>query len=132
MEIPLRICNLAGLCLEIRQMFSMNLAQKPLDFYIKVDPEFPDLVLIDEVRVRQILFNLVGNAVKFTEEGEITLSLSCMKTHEAVYTITLVVKDSGIGIAPEFQSKLSGLWTARTPGDAKIRRHGIRLDGTSA
>lgn len=106
MEIHYESVNLARLCLEIRQMFSMNLAQKPLGFYIKVDPEFPDLVLIDEVRVRQILFNLVGNAVKFTEEGEITLSLSCMKTREAVYTITLVVEDSGIGIAPEFQSKL--------------------------
>ena len=106
MEFHYEPVNFTRMCVEIQQMFSVNLSQKQLDFHVELDPELPDALLLDEVRLRQILFNVVGNAVKFTEGGEITFSLSVASSHNAAYTITLVVEDTGIGISPEFQATI--------------------------
>ncbi|MBU2981361.1 response regulator [Lentibacter algarum] len=65
----------------------------------------PDLLFGDAGRIRQILINIVGNAIKFTQNGGVTLQLSCHERDNNV-DVTLTVKDSGIGIAPEQFSQI--------------------------
>jgi len=91
---------------DIRHIFSQKAEQKGLVLDLVVAPDFPTALLLDEVRLRQILFNVVGNAIKFTDQGgvAITASLGESSTGELVELI-LLVEDSGIGI-PEHEQEL--------------------------
>jgi len=93
---------------ETKNIFSMRIAEKNLDFIISIDPHLPESLLLDEVRLRQVLFNLIGNAVKFTETGYIKLSLSKVYTQDDRSTVDLIltVEDSGIGIPAEAHQKI--------------------------
>jgi len=70
---------------------------------MEIDPKLPKELLLDEVRMRQILFNLVGNALKFTHEGYIKLSVqkSFTKEDESSLELIFTVEDTGIGISPD-------------------------------
>ncbi|MDM8522246.1 ATP-binding protein [Desulfococcaceae bacterium HSG8] len=85
---------------EIIQIFQLKISEKNLDFIIDVDEDLPKLLLLDETRLRQILFNLMGNAVKFTEAGHIRLSVKKNYKGKDRSTLDLVIsiEDTGIGI----------------------------------
>jgi signal transduction histidine kinase len=80
--------------------------QKGLALRGQVAPQVPDLVRGDPARLRQVLTNLVSNAVKFTEEGTITLDIDMVDEMPAHVTLRLVVRDTGIGIPPEQQAAI--------------------------
>jgi two-component system CheB/CheR fusion protein len=80
---------------------SARIRQKNLHFEVHIDPAVPDGVCGDMLRYKQILLNLLGNAIKFTEYGGITLSASIAGESEDVVQVALSVRDTGIGIAPE-------------------------------
>jgi signal transduction histidine kinase/CheY-like chemotaxis protein len=92
---------------EIKQIFSQEVHTRGLEFYMEIDPSLPEALLLDEIRLRQILFNLVGNAVKFTKEGYIRLALSKEYNKEDHSSLDLIftVQDTGIGI-PADQKEL--------------------------
>ncbi len=95
-----RAVDLADIALEIRQIFSTKIEEKKLSFDVRCDPSLPRLLMLDGVRIRQILFNLVGNAVKFTDEGMISLFLSCSRCPGSGNAdIVLSIADTGIGIS---------------------------------
>src|SRR5204862_48379 len=78
--------------------------------------------LVDALRLRQILFNLVGNALKFTEAGSVTVTAEAMPNGEGAVLLHLTVRDSGIGIGPDH---LPNLFTRFTQGDeSEVRRFG--------
>ena len=79
--------------------------RKGLELSSLVDPQVPASVLGDPVRLRQILFNLVGNAIKFTEAGEVAVTVT-PNTAAAAGTLRIAVRDTGIGLAPEAISRL--------------------------
>lgn len=85
---------------EIEDIFRIRTKEKGIVFIIRVDPEIPNSLLLDETRLRQILFNVVGNAVKFTDEGYVKLSIDKIPSDADPKRITLVftVEDTGIGI----------------------------------
>ncbi|MCK4539435.1 MAG: PAS domain S-box protein, partial [Candidatus Krumholzibacteria bacterium] len=85
---------------EIGQIFYWKIKEKGLEFQIEIDPDLPKSLLLDEVRLRQILINLVGNAIKFTDSGYIRLSVRKKYTEEDLSRLDLIfsVKDTGIGI----------------------------------
>ena len=90
---------------DVVNMIEYRAERKGLDFIINVDREMPDRLIGDEVRIRQIIMNLLTNAVKYTEEGSVTLSV----IGEAVAAgrlLTVSVKDTGIGIHKEDMAKL--------------------------
>jgi signal transduction histidine kinase/DNA-binding NarL/FixJ family response regulator len=93
---------------DIGQIFTMNMQKKGLDFLVDIDPSLPDALLLDAVRLRQILFNLLGNAVKFTDTGHIKLSVKSMNVleHLSKLDILIEVSDTGIGIPPEQQTRI--------------------------
>ncbi|MCP4346882.1 MAG: response regulator [Desulfobacterales bacterium] len=90
--------NLRVLFDEIKNIFSTKIRDKGLNFQVEIDPALPDRVVSDKVRLRQILFNLVGNAVKYTESGFVKL---CAKKDPDSKELVISVQDTGIGIPDE-------------------------------
>ena len=86
---------------ELTDLFSERCAKKGLEFIYFVAEDVPTRVVGDPVRLRQILVNLVGNAIKFTERGEILVELSLAKTDADGVVLNCAVEDTGIGIPPE-------------------------------
>ena len=72
--------------------------QKGLSFAVRAAPDLPPVVRADEKRLRQVLLNLLGNAVKFTDHGEITLAVRQLGTADATVRLCFEVRDSGIGL----------------------------------
>lgn len=84
---------------QIKQTFKQQINDKKLSFQIKIPKEFPKAVMLDEVRIYQILYNLVSNAVKFTEKGYVLLQVKTKKTKDVnKLDIIFLVEDTGIGI----------------------------------
>lgn len=92
------------LCRELSAVFQASATQKNLRLDFEID-KMPFLFL-DQQRLRQILFNLVGNSLKFTKSGGITVSASFEKDSKIDGTFTLQVTDTGIGISPEDKKRL--------------------------
>jgi PAS domain S-box-containing protein len=95
--------DLSVLLREIGQIFSFNIREKNLSFSVDTDSRLPRFLILDEVRMRQILLNIVGNAVKFTDEGHIRVTARCVpsSSERSMVDLDIVVEDTGIGIAPE-------------------------------
>jgi len=108
MELQYEPVNLEKVFEEIGEIFSLRLKEKGLDFFTEIDPDVPESLLMDEVRIRQIIFNLMGNAVKFTHGGHIRLSARKVERAESKGKVDLVlaVEDTGIGIPPSSQEKI--------------------------
>jgi len=107
-------------------LFQARMEQKRLQFTIDIAPDVPRVVLGDPLRLSQILTNLVGNAVKFTDSGFIHLKITANRLSDADTSTLLqfVVSDSGVGVAPDMQA---GLFEAFIQGDSSITR---RFGGT--
>ena len=91
----------------VSETLAPNANKKGIRINIHVDPKIPDAVVGDQVRIRQILFNIGGNAVKFTEEGRVLIrAFLAPSKDEKMATVRFEIIDSGIGISKEAQSKL--------------------------
>ena len=108
LKIETKPTDLFTLSNEISSIFMMSVKNKGLDFIVSVDESIPKSLLLDEVRLRQILFNLIGNAVKFTENGYIKLSIKALdiKDHFSKIDLEIVVEDSGVGIKEDQLQKI--------------------------
>ena len=87
-------------------MIFMRAKRKELKFVIENDPKMPAFLFGDEVRIRQIIMNLLTNAVKYTKDGTVTLSLNYEKVSDEMIILVIAVKDTGIGISEENQKYL--------------------------
>ena len=105
LELHYEAVNLRSLIQEIEQIFSYKAAEKHLQILSDIDDRFPTTIIFDEIRLRQILFNVVGNALKFTDKGYIKISVRCQPVEDNL-SFELLVEDTGIGIAPEQQTKI--------------------------
>jgi CheY-like chemotaxis protein/nitrogen-specific signal transduction histidine kinase len=99
---------LSSLVNDVVNIVRMKLAEKPIRFYTNIDASIPNMLTGDEVRVRQVLLNLLGNAAKYTEKGFISVTITQGAREENKVTLRLDVADSGIGIKSEDQRKLFG------------------------
>lgn len=86
---------------DIVNMIWVKAHEKGLDFQISVDPSMPAQLFSDEVRIKQILINLLNNAIKYTPSGSVTLSVHCVRTGRNTARVTYSVEDTGIGIKKE-------------------------------
>lgn len=110
--------SLHQLCDQLRPLFESSAQAKHLGFEIQQDPELPEWILADPVRLRQILVNLLGNAFKFTEHGTVRLQI----TQPQPNLLRFAVIDTGIGISKQ---KLSTIFEAFQQGDSSdTRKHG--------
>lgn len=109
LEINLAPLELRQILQDIQQIFQHKADQQGLNLILKIDETLPFGLLLDEVRIRQILFNLVGNAIKFTPNGQIEIIVNCGAAMPAAadrISLEIIVKDTGIGIAPEKQQQI--------------------------
>jgi signal transduction histidine kinase/ActR/RegA family two-component response regulator len=97
--------SLRELLKESSKVFAFRIKEKGLRFETVTEESIPDLLVGDSLRLRQILLNLLGNAVKFTHEGSIALLASGERNGDQVL-LRLAVRDSGIGITPEKQPRI--------------------------
>lgn len=98
--------SLKDLLSMLDEIVGLKAAEKGLDLEVSVDPEVPDRFLGDSLRLRQVLINLASNGVKFTEQGRVTISISTREMTGERAQLNVSVRDTGIGISPEQQSRL--------------------------
>ena len=92
---------------DVTNMISFKARAKSLDFKVCIDENIPNRLLGDDIRIRQILVNLLNNAVKYTHEGTVTLEIGMLPQEETdTATLTFAIKDTGIGIKEEDIPKL--------------------------
>ena len=109
---------------DLSVVLASNLGAKPLELLFDLDPQLPAGVMVDPLRLQQVLINLGGNAIKFTESGEVVVAAQLLRREEDRVQIGFEIRDTGIGIAPENQARI---FSAFTQADAGIAR---RFGGT--
>jgi len=129
LELNYKAINIQKIFEEISQVFKEQTHTKKLEFIVETAPNIPSSLWLDETRLRQILINLIGNAVKFTQKGHILLVASCQNTSsERSHTDFIIdVTDSGIGIPEEDQARIFGAFEQVTQEDAPNVGTGLGL-----
>ncbi|MBO5487663.1 MAG: response regulator, partial [Eubacterium sp.] len=106
MELVENEYHLSAVLNNVVNMVQVKAKQKNLDFEVEVDETIPDELFGDEVRIRQIIVNILNNAVKYTREGSVLLKVDKEVTAEKEILLKIAVKDTGIGIKEEDKTKL--------------------------
>jgi signal transduction histidine kinase/CheY-like chemotaxis protein/HPt (histidine-containing phosphotransfer) domain-containing protein len=105
-KIESKIYRFSSMVNDTINVIRMRLMEKPLDFLVTVDSSIPAQLIGDDLRVRQILINLLNNAIKYTPRGYIALDIRRGKTVDKRLELIFTVRDSGIGIKPEDISRI--------------------------
>ncbi len=114
--------DLRAVVQEVAELLAIHAHQKNLEVMYRFAPEIPALVVGDSDRLRQVVTNLVGNAVKFTESGEVFINTEVENRRGTELVLRISVTDTGIGIDPE---ELPRLWEEFSQVDGSaVRRHG--------
>ncbi|MCR5502575.1 MAG: DegV family EDD domain-containing protein [Lachnospiraceae bacterium] len=116
--------NVGSMITDIVNMISVRAKEKGLRFRVSVDPGLPSVLISDEVRLKQIMINLLNNAVKYTAKGEVSFQIHCTKKKEGFVAVTYTVEDTGAGIKKE---SIPYLFDAFRRVDEEKNRH---IEGT--
>jgi PAS domain S-box-containing protein len=109
---------------DLSVILSANVGAKKLELVFDIDPALPRELVADAMRLQQVLINLTGNAIKFTEQGEVVLAIQVLQQDADSVRLRIAVTDTGIGIAPENQARI---FTGFTQAEASTTR---RFGGT--
>ncbi|WP_276373648.1 two-component regulator propeller domain-containing protein [Chryseolinea sp. H1M3-3] len=122
MELDVQDMDLRSCIEEVLDLFGAKAAITGLDLLYQIDHDVPTMILGDALRIKQVLINLVGNAIKFTKAGEVYVGVS-VKSHEHdKYELSFEIRDTGIGIP---QEKIDRLFKAFSQVDSSTtRRYG--------
>ena len=104
----------------VNMMFFEKAQSKGLKFFMSIDPETPSLVIGDPTRFTQIMINLIGNALKFTNKGSVTIECDVESKTEKEVIIRIAVTDTGIGISPD---KLDSIFNRFTQAEEDTTRN---------
>ncbi len=129
LEIKKESINPKNLIGEVESIFHSKIISKNINFVVDVDENIPDFIIIDSIRIRQVLFNLIGNAIKFTEKGTIKLKVENLYKDEIKSKIDLIisVEDSGIGIDAKDLKNIFNSFEQSEQDDAKYGGTGLGL-----
>lgn len=123
------VIDLPALLESVEGMFSLQTLKKGVSYVTRVDDGVPQYVVGDTQRLRQVLVNLVGNAVKFTDHGHIHVSATIVNRIDDDQVIRIEVADTGQGISEEFQARIFERF--RQADDSAQRRYGGTGLGTA-
>jgi len=118
--------RLEALMTRLEGLYRQTAAAKQLQFEMRVDAGLSAAYYVDRLRLRQILANLIANAIKFTDHGSITVHLRRLAANPLADTLEFSVMDTGIGVSAEHQARLFQPFS-RAPGDAARTRGGTGL-----
>lgn len=121
--------NPISLINEMENIFRIKTKEKGIDFVIHIESDVPPSLILDETRLRQILFNVVGNAVKFTEQGFVRLSVKKTVNHQdsSLINLVFIIEDTGIGIAEDQLEKIFKAFEQQASQDSKYGGTGLGL-----
>jgi len=106
LELESTYVDIVKLLEEIIDIVKYHASQKNLELILNIQPNLPRQILVDPIRLKQVIINLLSNAIKFTDKGEIELKLSFLPLEQELGEYSFLIRDTGIGIAQEKQSKL--------------------------
>ena len=108
LELQYSAISLRDLFNEIESIFSQKILEKDLKLTVDIEPAVPNYLILDGTRIRQILINILGNAIKFTDEGYVKLKATCVLLDKAGSSIDLkiIIEDTGIGIPENQKNKI--------------------------
>ncbi|MBN8503768.1 MAG: PAS-domain containing protein [Burkholderiales bacterium] len=109
---------------ELAAIFGSAPLAKPVELIFDMDPMLPPQVLVDGLRLKQVLINLLGNALKFTEQGQVILRVDAQSLTDTMVRLQFSVSDTGIGIEPAAQQRI---FSGFTQAESSITR---RFGGT--
>ena len=120
-EIEKTACNPHELFTELGTIFMLKMRDKNLEFIMDIDPAIPKSLMLDALRLRQVLFNLIGNAVKFTDKGSILVRARTSNEDKIRSKLDLLidVEDTGVGISEEQKELVFQAFEQSTGQDAK-------------
>ena len=124
MKVEMRPFDLGAVATNVIDLLKPQAAEKNIELALRWSPLNPRTLVGDEGRLRQVLLNLAGNAVKFTSQGKVTLGVACPEIDGGKARVRFEVQDTGIGIAEDVQQQL---FRKFTQADASITR---RFGGT--
>lgn len=126
-QLNLAPVDLLELLEEIEEMLSLKAQEKRLSLHFDCSENVPHYLMSDRLKLRQILINLIGNAIKFTEQGSITVSLSYEASTPSKSDLRFRVGDTGVGIAPDEISLLFQPFSQTTSGINAAEGTGLGL-----
>lgn len=103
-----RNLNLYKLLEDIIKLFSFKSSEKSISLVLKIDPKVPQFIIGDQIRIKQILTNLVGNAIKFTHQGTVTLKVDLLDNSTDRVNLSFAISDTGIGMT---QNEIKQIFT---------------------
>ncbi|MGY4537842.1 PAS domain S-box-containing protein [Mucilaginibacter sp. UYNi724] len=106
LELEIEKCDLYELGAQATDIITYQIQTKGLEMLLNIPPDLPRFIWTDIVRLKQILINLLSNASKFTEHGEIELKIAALSMETDQVTMRFAVRDTGIGIKPDKQLKI--------------------------
>ncbi len=116
--------NCAEMITEVASMIQIRAMEKKLSFNVNIAPDLPRELYGDEIRIKQVLINILNNAVKYTNEGSVSLSIQCEKINDGKVNVIYSVEDTGMGIKKE---NIPYLFNAFKRVDEDKNRH---IEGT--
>ncbi|MCP4688327.1 MAG: response regulator, partial [Desulfobacterales bacterium] len=120
LELEARAFDLEKAVNRLMGIFAAEADEKELELILRYDSDAPRVVIGDSIRIRQVLFNLVGNAVKFTENGHVWVNVDCSWARENEALFVIKVEDTGIGVPG---SKLDHIFDHYAQADASTTRN---------
>ncbi|MCP4326209.1 MAG: DUF4154 domain-containing protein [Alteromonadales bacterium] len=125
--------SLTSMINEVKAMLYSRMEQKGIQFQLKISDKLPSVIVSDQGKVKQVLINLLGNAIKFTEQGRITLRVSLLgegnsiKASPELQTICFEVQDTGVGIKEQEFKKIFAPFEQASTGLKKENSSGLGL-----
>ncbi len=119
MELDVQDMDLRSCIEEVLDLFGAKAAVTGLDLLYQIDHNVPTMILGDALRIKQVLINLVGNAIKFTKEGEVYVGVGVRSHEHDKYELSFEIRDTGIGIS---QEKIDRLFKAFSQVDSSTTR----------
>jgi PAS domain S-box-containing protein len=115
---PAQFC-MADVLQSLATIMSVNAGEKNLELALGIEPNVPKMLMGDSHRLQQVLVNLVGNAIKFTEQGEVSVLVECVVQQAGIAKIRFSVRDTGIGMT---QAQQDRLFSPFTQADSSVTR----------
>jgi PAS domain S-box-containing protein len=106
MTLEVHSCQVDKLVRDLTVIASASTASKPVELRFEVDKQVPAALMCDALRLQQVLINLCSNAIKFTAQGTVVVSIGTLASNNLSATLRFSVRDDGIGIAPENQQRI--------------------------
>lgn len=126
LELEFGPCDAAAIARDMAQIFVQKAEEKGIEFLVEVTDDFPAGVVLDELRLRQSVINLIGNAIKFTDKGHVKLIASGSPSGDDAVDLRFDVTDTGIGIPDDQLGKVFGAFE-QTKGQSAAKFGGTGL-----